>query len=349
VPARRIFVWECLTATSGLPGSAAPAELAHEGRAMLQALTSDFADVAGLEVITLHSAAVGRLDVSKAQVIAVGNLDDEQRRFDRLVAAADWTVVIAPEIAGELLARCERVISLGGRLLGPSPQFVALAGDKHLTAEHLIAGGIRAPRGIAISSDDSRLSSFPFPAVLKPRDGAGSNQVRLLANAREVEDAVRDISRPGRLEEYCPGLPISVATLCGPAECFTLPMCRQHLSGDGRFAYLGGSLRTSSAGNDAQLSDRAARLTRRAIAALPPALGYVGIDLVLGAAPDGSQDYVIEVNPRLTTSYVGLRALADCNLAEAMLMIAEGQTPRIAFRPGSIGFTPEGEIVESSA
>ena len=34
-----------------------------------------------------------------------------------------------------------------------------------------------------------------------------------------------------------------------------------------------------------------------------------------------SGDRVIEINPRLTTSYVGLRALARFNLAEALLAV----------------------------
>ena len=41
---------------------------------------------------------------------------------------------------------------------------------------------------------------------------------------------------------------------------------------------------------------------------------------------------VIEINPRLTTSYVGLRALASCNLAAALLNVVAGQKPRLTWR-----------------
>jgi predicted ATP-grasp superfamily ATP-dependent carboligase len=58
------------------------------------------------------------------------------------------------------------------------------------------------------------------------------------------------------------------------------------------------------------------------VATLPTPLGYLGVDLVLGDDPSGADDRVIEINPRLTTSYVGLRAAALCNLAEAMLLTA---------------------------
>ena len=57
----------------------------------------------------------------------------------------------------------------------------------------------------------------------------------------------------------------------------------------------------------------------------------MGVDLVLGRDPTGAEDFVIEVNPRLTTSYVGLRAAAKTNLAEAMLRVAEGDTTPVEF------------------
>jgi hypothetical protein len=43
--------------------------------------------------------------------------------------------------------------------------------------------------------------------------------------------------------------------------------------------------------------------------------GYVGVDLVLAH----DKPYVVDVNPRLTTSYAGLRRVAQFNIAEAMV------------------------------
>jgi predicted ATP-grasp superfamily ATP-dependent carboligase len=43
---------------------------------------------------------------------------------------------------------------------------------------------------------------------------------------------------------------------------------------------------------------------------LPQPLGYLGVDLILGEDGNGAVDCVVEINPRLTTSYVGLQAAA---------------------------------------
>ena len=87
------------------------------------------------------------------------------------------------------------------------------------------------------------------------------------------------------------------------------------------------------------------KLARAAIECVPGLLGYVGVDLVLGDAEDGCTllNYAIEINPRLTTSYIGLRALADFNIAEMMLRVATGEPAgELKWKPGRVRFGPDG-------
>jgi hypothetical protein len=147
-----------------------------------------------------------------------------------------------------------------------------------------------------------------------------------------------------RLEEFCPGSAVSVACLAGPREVVALAPCRQRLSNDGRLAYLGGALPL-----DASLARRAARLAVRAIEALDRPLGYLGVDLALGDDRLGAGDVVIEINPRLTTSYVGLRALARENLAAATLAVAEGRQVVLSWHDGPIQFDATGQVRREAA
>jgi len=72
----------------------------------------------------------------------------------------------------------------------------------------------------------------------------------------------------------------------------------------------------------------------------------VGVDLVLGSAPDGSEDWVIEINPRLTTSYIGLRALAEFNLAQALIDIVIGKEVKpLKWRKGQVQFSSDGKVI----
>jgi len=86
------------------------------------------------------------------------------------------------------------------------------------------------------------------------------------------------------------------------------------------------------------LAERAVRVARMAVDVVPGLLGYVGVDVVLGPV----EDWVIEINPRLTTSYLGLRMLAEDNLAEMMVRAAQGtqvEAPR--WRGGIARFSVE--------
>jgi hypothetical protein len=70
--------------------------------------------------------------------------------------------------------------------------------------------------------------------------------------------------------------------------------------------------------------------------------------MVLGAAADGTRDVVLEVNPRLTTSYVGLRQGTASNLAAAMLAIQRGDRCPLFFHAGAVEFEADGRIRQTS-
>ena len=95
---------------------------------------------------------------------------------------------------------------------------------------------------------------------------------------------------------------------------------------------------------ETELAERATPIATQALKSIPGALGYVGVDLVLGKASDGSEDVVIEINPRLTTSYVGLRAMTEDNLAGAMLRIAAGEKVSLNFKRDPLEFSASGMV-----
>ncbi len=58
---------------------------------------------------------------------------------------------------------------------------------------------------------------------------------------------------------------------------------------------------------------------------------------------------LIEVNPRLTTSYVGLRHVMAENLAAAMLTMAEGGSVALSWNGRQADFAADGTVRQRSA
>ncbi len=355
----RVFIYEHTTG-GGLAGEEIPASLAREGWAMRAAVAGDFAsagragevsgkvagEIAGEVAGEVSATLDARLESRKAILEAAGvrvfvvSKDSIEPLFTRLARECDFTLVVAPETAGVLGEMSRRVLEAGGNLLGSAPEAVDLAGDKLRLARHLAESDIPAIPLVEVEIDGPPPQDGAYPAVLKPRDGAGSlwtYRIESRAQAPEVFRAAKNEGAPPRmvLGALAEGLAASASFLIGSRGAVPLLAGEQILSSDGRFRYEGGRLPLPT-----DLGERAVRLARRAVEAVPGLSGFVGVDLVLASIEDG--DRVVEINPRLTTSYVGLRRLARGNLAETWLEVVRGNEAKpLEWRKERARFTAE--------
>jgi predicted ATP-grasp superfamily ATP-dependent carboligase len=322
----RVFVYEHLTARgTGREPDAPEHAMYLEGRAMRDAVAEDFRRIAGVEAFVFPDSAVP--------------VDDYT--FSDAANAADWAVVIAPEVGGTLAGLAEEVWPTSSRFLGPSLPAIRRTTDKLALSEHWYDNDVPTPE----TWEREPSPREAFPVVWKPQDGAGSHATFRLQSATDLTRARARLEAdnhtgPMILQEFVAGQAVSVAFLCGPAGYVPLVPAFQLLSDDGRMRFLGGELPIPP-----DLAARAVKLAQRAVDCVPGLLGYVGVDLVLGDAGNGTRDFAIEINPRLTTSYVGLRALAEVNLAEAMLKAANGELrepPK--WKPGRVRFGTDGSV-----
>ena len=310
----RIFISEYVCG-GAWPDGVPPDSLVREGRAMLEAILTDATRLPSVEVYTTWDIRLGRPPRTEASVHVALDPGHEAELFRELAIQCDQTLVIAPEFDGLLEARCRIVETRGGTLAGPSSTAVALTADKLQLARHFdrlkIATLPTRPFDPGSSSHE-----LQFPIVLKPRDGAGSQEVR---RVDQFEDLSFLFRRRGEVPQnliwqpYLRGRAFSVAVVMAPAPegDQTWPVAEQHLSDDGQFRYLGGRVPAR-----VDRADELRALALRACQSVPGLAGYVGVDLLL---PDHGPPLVVEINPRLTTSYLGYRRLSTDNLAAWVL------------------------------
>jgi predicted ATP-grasp superfamily ATP-dependent carboligase len=315
----RILVYEFICG-GALADQPLPDSLASEGWAMLSSVVEDFSKVEGMEVWTTLDS---RIKKSLPAEVKEFRLEEEREALQSLASDCDYVLVIAPETGGILLERTVWLRNSSARWLGCSSTAIEITTDKFRFGNYVNENGLPALTGWLLQSEN--IEGLEFPIVIKPRDGAGSQDTFLVHAEDELRNAFDLLKgKEGQFiyQPLCPGQPVSVAFFCGPEGVTALPPCSQNLSGDGRFRYLGGRVPLKK-----KLADRATSLATQAVHAVDGLLGFVGVDLLLGGEP--KEDRVVEVNPRLTTSYVGLRQAVDVNLAGQLLAIVDG-VPRSA-------------------
>jgi len=310
--ALRVFVYEYLSGSDPADVGGTDSDgMLEQGRAMRDALVSDLAAVD--DVATTYGARTDEpTPVAFRSAPVCAHARESAAHFvRRLTAANDCVWVIAPETGGILADLCASVGS--ERWLGCDLSSIRTASSKRATVERLREHGIRTPR--SVSEDDALRGGARW--IVKPDDGAGACDTwvhRRLADALDDRMQREDRGERVMVERWEEGDAASLSLLCGMGSVEVLSVNRQRIDVDAN-----GCVRYHGVDIDAfahRPGDRFDRVARDIVRALPGLRGYVGVDLVL--PPDGDP-IIVEVNPRLTSAYVGLSATLDRNIAREVL------------------------------
>jgi predicted ATP-grasp superfamily ATP-dependent carboligase len=259
----------------------------------------------------------------RSRVTWIESPDQERCVFQELARTAEANLAIAPETAGRLLERRQLTDAAGGRFLGPSPQAITLCGDKLRLFEHLSRHGLPTLPTMRCDFSAGR-TDYRFPIVVKPRDGAGSIKTYLIRDREGLERRRDELNASFAVgghepivQPFVDGRSLSTAALIDPEtdHIEVFPLGEQRLSCDDRIQYRGGRIPAHDV--SAQLGREAVELVTNVCRSLPGLAGFIGFDLIVSANSPRVQ--IVEINPRLTTSYVGYRRLTSDNLAARML------------------------------
>ncbi|MGE5759727.1 MAG: ATP-grasp domain-containing protein [Gemmatimonadota bacterium] len=301
----KIFVYEFFSG-GGLAGRPLPPSLAGEGDLMVRALLRDLAELRDVELLASRDARLPAL--AGLETLAPLPGEDAFTLYARGVAAADAAWPTAPETDRTLERLAQATIAAGRVLLGCRPHAVRLAGSKRATAERLGQAGIAVVPTFAATDE---VPPLPGRWVVKPDDGAGCDEAVVLPGRQAAMERMAEA--PGRLvaQPWIDGPALSLSLLCAEGSARLLSCNRQRVRvADGRLALEGITVNAVP-----DVTGELAALGGRIAAAIPDLWGYVGVDLVATAGGP----VVLEINPRLTTSYCGLRPALRVNAAELVL------------------------------
>ncbi|CAJ37339.1 ATP-grasp domain-containing protein [Methanocella arvoryzae] len=278
----------------------------------MKVMLAEYSVCTGMDA-SLRREGAAMLKTLKAAFEAAGCTvsvpSDFDADFRRTADACDAGLVIAPD---EVLADYTEVLEEYCINLGSSPAATRLCADKKEATELLLHNGLYAPR---IVREDE-----PVKCVVKPRTGCGSEGIFISDRPVEKEGYIST--------EFVEGEHLSVSLAAGKGWILPLTLNRQHININDGIDY---------DGNDVNISHPAtAEIFRAAVTAghMAGCRGLFGVDVVFGKHP-----WIVDINPRPTTTIVGVVNVIDANVADLMLMGHFGAMPPEIHRKGTYSFT----------
>ncbi|TRO52259.1 ATP-grasp domain-containing protein [Candidatus Bathyarchaeota archaeon] len=323
--ALKLLVYEHISG-GGHADKALPASVLSEGFSMLRTLTADF-KAAGHNVTTILDTHIARFSppIFANCIIPVISCREAQEKISKLSKQADATYIIAPETDGVLQSFVDTLEQTGVVSLNCGTSAINKVSDKAGFYLHMKKLGLSVPNTLTfIVSDDSKeiaksvRDCLGFPAVFKPSNGVSCSGISVVRNEEQVAGAVAKIKADSRekrflVQELVKGIAASVTVFSVGSRVVPVSLNRQDvvIETHEAFSNYNGGLVPLYHPKQAEAFEVAKKLVK----SVRGLNGYVGVDFVLTE----KEAVVEEVNPRLTTSYVGLRQVVNFNPAQAII------------------------------
>ncbi len=245
--------------------------------------------------------------------------------IERHAPECDVGLVIAPD---HLLSRYTMILEQHTHNIGCGFIPAALCANKVRTEKILRAHDIPVPAECTVGK-----------CVVKPVSGCGSAGVRLSASGAGRDEFSQEYIEGEHLSVSLVGNRV-VGEVC---EYFTgkapvvLAVNRQEIEigTTGIFRYCGGVTPVHPAREEEII-----RIATKAATVLG-CQGYCGVDVVVA-----DRIYVVDVNPRVTTSIVGIAACMEEEIAEILVDASKGGGPDRVHLNGSVRFDTDGNVTK---
>ena len=309
---------------------------------MLRAIISDF-KAAGHSVTTVLDSRLKLLNppLDADSVLSTSSHQDGETDLQELSASVDAAFIIAPESNQILQSLVESIEQTGVTSLNCRSSFIGSMSNKISVIERANEIGLHTPETILINAHNTTkeirkaiCSSLKFPLIVKPVDGVGCAGLSVINNKRLLSGAIdKAIGESANcyfmVQELVAGTAVSVILLSTGNDLLPVSLNLQDviLSPPGATStYKGGQVPF-----DSLLKRDAFAAAEKFLKSFDGLRGYVGVDMVLS----GREVVLIEVNPSLTTSYVGMRRTLGFNNGQTLIdAIFENKLPAITQSSG---------------
>lgn len=179
----------------------------------------------------------------------------------------------------------------------------------------------------------------PLKLIIKPLIGVDCEDIVIIEDIDDLSYDLEEIFPPGSriiVQEYIDGVDVSVSLICNNGKATPISLNKQFVElKNNKGNYIGGMLPFES-----EYKKEAFEVAKKACEAIEGMNGFVGVDLLINEN-DIYPVYLLEVNSRFTTPYVGLKKIANFNIAKTII---EGNIEDADISlDGEVEFTKQGD------
>ncbi len=322
-----IFIFEFVSG-GGFSQIKIPNSLFCEGFGMLRSIITDFKAL-DFEIYTILDHRIFFLsNFLQADIVrTVNENDDYITIFKDIVNKCHYTFIIAPETSNILYNLTKIVKNCNKTVLSTNLNGIKYGTSKIKTYQLFKSRKILSPRTYSIPHKKGhfdkdfivqKFKKLKSSIVIKPEDGVGAESIYYFEKESQLLkflngiDTNLDKGRGYILQEFVDGRNLSISLIGAPnsdENPIILSVNSQDINvKDLTPEYLGGYTPLS---NYERIIEKLSLILKKIN--ILKIEGYFGIDFI---QQHNGSFYFIEINPRLTTSYIGLRNIINLNCAE---------------------------------
>ncbi|MCI6775434.1 ATP-grasp domain-containing protein [Methanobrevibacter boviskoreani] len=160
--------------------------------------------------------------------------------------------------------------------------------------------------------------------IAKPINGVDCEDIKIIESREDIDD-LENVFAEGSdvlIQEYIEGEVLSVSLISDGVDAIPLSLNKQFVTiSKDKQQYLGGQVLYNHPALN-QIFDSAVE----AVKAIEGLKGFIGVDLIANKKDNGKFEvYIIEINSRFTTPYVGLRQALDMNIGQTIIDLIDGK------------------------
>ncbi len=296
-----------------------------EAYGMLRSLIFD-CKAAGHNVTTLLDSRLKAFNPPNEadQIVSVSASSELYTKLKELSSLADAVYVIAPESDQVLEKLVETTESYGRTSLNCKIDAIKRVSNKMTTYETLKKKGITVPETFLLDIHEKTqnirrlIKELGYPLVFKPLDGVSCGGLSLVKDENGIAGAVKKVAQESMSKQFIAqklirGKAASVCVISTGNKAVAVTLNKQLVtlsSPDKESRYYGGVVPFNH-----KLEKEALMAAEKTIEGIVGLKGYVGVDMIL----TNEGPVVMEINPRLTTSYIGLKRTVNFNPAQAIV------------------------------